>query len=325
MDWSETVLERLVKDGATETTELEFKACGALAKTDAAKRELAKDVAAMANAAGGTIIYGMIETNIYGMIETNQVASAIDIGFDEFTISKEFIEQVIGSGIQPRVMGVRVQRVPLPSKGNRVAFVVEIPQAVEHAPHQVLQDKRYPKRLNFTTYWMEDYEIRDVLRRARSPDLHVTWRLPVAIPKWQIRPDSDGLYWSEPFVLELIASNRTSEPALYAIFGVYLDAELRVTSHGEYQSLGKVRKQLEQTDQGLGAYDHGWMVPKDFPLMREAPTIVGRFYVQVQALQGAATTRYYVGSSVRAPGCEREEFWALDHEPTGLKLRRLST
>jgi hypothetical protein len=51
-----------------------------------------------------------------------------------------------------------------------VAYVVEIPQST--TAHQAT-DHRYYKRFNFLSQAMEDYEIRDIMNRARRPDMSV--------------------------------------------------------------------------------------------------------------------------------------------------------
>ena len=107
-EWTEADLVSLVKESATENTELEFKRCAAVTKNPEGKAEISRDVSAMANAAGGTIIYGIVEKD--------HVATAVE-GFDESLVSKEFLDQVISSNIQPHIEGLRIHRVPLKSSG----------------------------------------------------------------------------------------------------------------------------------------------------------------------------------------------------------------
>src|SRR5262245_1858605 len=97
-DWDESDLLNLISVGAQESMELEFKRSEALA--DARKDEIRKDVSAMANAAGGTIVYGMKEDG--------HKATALDDGSDPKVITKEWLEHVITSKIQPRLQGVRI-------------------------------------------------------------------------------------------------------------------------------------------------------------------------------------------------------------------------
>src|SRR5258708_2341586 len=118
-EWDEADLLRLVADGATESLELEFKSCGALEKSNEKKREVSKDVSALANSAGGSLVYGIGERD--------HAASYLDSGFDPKDISKEWLEQVINSNIHPKIQGLTITPVILRSKPGRVAYVVTVP------------------------------------------------------------------------------------------------------------------------------------------------------------------------------------------------------
>jgi hypothetical protein len=59
-----------------------------------------------------------------------------------------------------------IKQIPLTRKGpNAVAYVLEIGQATSRAPHQAF-DHKYYKRFNFESTPMEDYEVRDLMRRS---------------------------------------------------------------------------------------------------------------------------------------------------------------
>ena len=151
--WSEADLVHLLETQATESLTLDFKACDALSTSDSKKNELSKDVAAMANSAGGVLIYGIRERD--------HVATQLDEGYDPSVITKEWLEQVINSRIQRRIEGVRIHQVPLASqRPGKVAYVVEVPQS-NRAPHQSW-DKKFYRRYNFESVPMEEYEVRDV-------------------------------------------------------------------------------------------------------------------------------------------------------------------
>src|SRR5262249_18292856 len=87
---------------------------------------------------------------------------------------------------QPRLDGLVIT--PVPVGIGRHAYVLTIPQASGRAPHQA-PDKKYYKRQNFQSVPMEDYEIRDALRRATTPELYVELsfatgeRTSVGVPK----------------------------------------------------------------------------------------------------------------------------------------------
>lgn len=148
-------------DAATqENSALEYKACAALENTEPRKNELSKDVSAFANSGGGELIYGVLEQD--------NIPTGLDTGFDPAgPIKREWIEQVIGSRIKPKIQDIVIRPIALtgPNAG-RFAYVLEIPQS--HTAHQAA-DKKYYKRRNFIAEAMEDYEIRDVLNRAKTP------------------------------------------------------------------------------------------------------------------------------------------------------------
>src|SRR6266853_1123122 len=160
--WVEADLRRLIIDQVQESVGLDYKAAGALGKQDQNKREIGRDVSAFANSAGGVIVYGMTENG--------HVPTAID-PIASAAFSKEWLENVIISNIQPRVDGSHINPVLL--AGNplgRVVYVVTIPQS--YTAHQA-SDNRYYKRFNFQSVPMEHYEVQDTMNRAKTPIIAV--------------------------------------------------------------------------------------------------------------------------------------------------------
>ena len=83
-------LQDLIDQKVEESLELEYKGPDALGATDGKKNEISKDVSAFANSAGGTIIYGIVESSgppPRVPVEMN--------GVNPSTYSKEWLEQVI--------------------------------------------------------------------------------------------------------------------------------------------------------------------------------------------------------------------------------------
>jgi hypothetical protein len=162
-EWKEADILSLITNGIKESLELDYKQCASLQKTDPKKREISKDVSAFANAAGGTIVYGMVEDG--------QIPISIDYGYDPADISKEWLDNIISSTISPRLEQVFINSVELDTTHpGKVIYIIEIPQATTRAPHQA-QDKLYYKRFNFKSEPMADYEIRDIMLRSQGPDL----------------------------------------------------------------------------------------------------------------------------------------------------------
>jgi len=122
-NWTIERLLALVRDKTPEDFTLEFKASEALAKTDQKKEKLAKDISALANSAGGTIIYGVVEDS------STHAADRLDAGTDQVEIPPEWIEQVVDSRVHPKINGLRVFAIAVGDSGRaRVAYIVEVPQ-----------------------------------------------------------------------------------------------------------------------------------------------------------------------------------------------------
>lgn len=163
--WTKNRLEQMIQDGVEESLTLEYKAAGSLGKTDVKKKEITKDVSAMVNSAGGTIIYGIKE---YDDDAKKHLPEKID-PVRRVDYPREWIEQVL-SNIDPRIADLIIRPVPIDSDSRDVVYVLEIPKG--DTAHQA-QDLRYYRRYNFESVPMYDYEIRDVMGRSKYPVIEV--------------------------------------------------------------------------------------------------------------------------------------------------------
>ena len=189
--WTVDDLKELVRDQVQESLVLDYKRSDSLGRESKHRNEISKDVSAFANSAGGRIIYGVVEQN--------SIPVSIDNGTDDAQFSRETLEQVISSNIQPRVSGVVIK--PIPLGGGRSAWVIEIPPATTFAPHQAA-DRKYYRRFNFESVPMYDHEIRDVLRRATTGH-------PVIWFAWE--PDADWAGSGERGILMAHITNAAPE------------------------------------------------------------------------------------------------------------------
>jgi schlafen family protein len=98
-------LERLVTDRVQESLALDYKDARSLGKTSSERNELCKDVSAFANSAGGQIIYGIEER------DRHPVRVQDSDSIDPAAITREWIEQVIDSNIQPRIQNLLIQSI----------------------------------------------------------------------------------------------------------------------------------------------------------------------------------------------------------------------
>ena len=152
-------VEAFIRNEVQESVSLDYKRSDAIDRTK--RREIAKDVAAFANSAGGMLIYGVVEQD--------HLPVSIDDGVDHTVYSREWLEQVVLSGISPRPGDLRISQVPIDDTHS--VFAVMVAQAVR-GPHILNNDGRYYKRFNFSSVPMEHFEIEDVRSRSlRVPPL----------------------------------------------------------------------------------------------------------------------------------------------------------
>lgn len=123
---TEPDLQELVVAGATEGRDLEFK-LQLPESADAAKKEFLADVSSFANTVGGHLIFGVRE-------EAGVVVEMLGVTVTNVDAEKLRLENMIRSGIDPRIPGVGIHAIPI-ANGNQV-LVVRVPRSWA-APHMV--------------------------------------------------------------------------------------------------------------------------------------------------------------------------------------------
>jgi len=91
------------------------------------KREALKDVSAFANAFGGHLIIGVEEQNGLPIA----IPGVANVNSDDVVLR---LEQLVRSGLEPRIQGLRIRAVPLTN--GAYCFVLRIPRSW-HPPHRV--------------------------------------------------------------------------------------------------------------------------------------------------------------------------------------------
>jgi len=131
-----------------------------------AKRELAADVSAFANATGGHLLFGVEENE---GVATNIVGVEVSDADDEALR----LDQTIRAGVDPRIFGLTIRYVPLSS--GRFVFVVEVPRSLVQ-PHMVTTDKhdRFYIRHSTGKDRMTVAEIRAAVTLAQAASERVT-------------------------------------------------------------------------------------------------------------------------------------------------------
>lgn len=161
--YEEADIIQLIEDGIEESLNLEFKSADSLGKQDGKKKEIAKDVSALANSDGGIIIYGLRE-------EAHVAREITFINGNEF--SKEWLEQIINTNIQRRIKEVKILPIRFETNINQTIYLVKVP-ASNWAPHMCSKDNRYYRRFNFESVPMEEYEVRNLFNRKEKTELKI--------------------------------------------------------------------------------------------------------------------------------------------------------
>lgn len=193
----------LISNGVDESTTLEYKSA-IDTSNDSWKKEMAKDVSAMANANGGMIIYGVKEFDDPEKRHLPEKITPIDAS----KVSKETIMQVVNSNVSPKILNLDITCIVVdPVSPNEVVYVVKIPQG--STAHQNLKTKQYHKRYGTTVGAMEDYEIRDVMSRSVHPDITLDFEIRLIMRQ--------ELYWTQPNYNPLVQMAPPPQPQVVPV------------------------------------------------------------------------------------------------------------
>lgn len=284
-----TDLQKLIADEIQESLTLEYKSSPSLAKDSRSRDELCKDVSAFANSAGGQIIYGITESD--------HKPTAIDDGSE---LSREWIEQVVNSNVQPRIEGLTIT--PITLDPGQHAYVITIPQASGRGAHQA-PDHKYYKRQNFQSVPMEDYEVKDVMRRAFTPVLDVDMAFMNTGSPTQAALRIRGER-CDPIYLQFMVSNLSSKPADYAILTAYVDTAFAIADASNFRQ--RITS-VVRFDTACHAISANLGLPTSPPLFREYSEVAGWFSVSL--LANKVGTHLVLGCDIATPGFIRRKLW----------------
>ena len=122
---SESDIDQLVSDGIREGLLIEYKR-DMYGNADADKREFLKDLSSFANSSGGHLLIGVDEA------QGVPVAKAGDMQDADAALQR--LENILRTGLEPRVVGIRMRAIPLDGGGH--VFVVRVPKSW-NPPHRV--------------------------------------------------------------------------------------------------------------------------------------------------------------------------------------------
>jgi hypothetical protein len=302
-------LQRLVDEALEESLTLDYKASAALSREGKAPDEMCKDVTALANSAGGQIVYGIEED------KATRKPSRVDDGVDDQKITREWIEQIINSRVQPRMNGVRTVRIDM---GNgKFGYVVSVPQTLT-GPHQA-PDGKYYKRFDLQSVPMHDYEIRDVMRRTTTPDLYTELSFDGRQNSIVVHV-KEGAQYSDTVGLHCTVKNRSSTPAYHVIVEFLIDYDLKNPfSLLPFKSVGE---RDEAPRPKMRVYRRVINSPPDIPIFKEGEVETHSAVVAVEIpFEVVAGGTIWLETSIQAPGFSATEEWTIQSRNGLLKLR----
>src|SRR5437016_5875616 len=119
INFTEAELSQMILNQIEESLHLDYKGGDSLIVTPSKKKEIAKDISAFANSDGGLVIYGIRE---FDDVARRHLPDRFD-PIDRTLISKERLEQIINSNIQPKIASLTIHPISLSSGHNHVVYV----------------------------------------------------------------------------------------------------------------------------------------------------------------------------------------------------------
>jgi hypothetical protein len=301
-------LQRLVDEGLEESLTLDYKASPALTRDGKGPDEICKDVTALANSAGGQIVYGIEED------KATKKPSRVDDGVADPKVTREWIEQILNSRVQPRLNGVTTTRIDM---GNgQFGYVISVPQT-QTGPHQSPEGKYY-KRFDLQSVPMHDYEIRDIMRRSTTPDLYTDICFDGRQKSFTPRV-TDGAQHSETVMLHCAVRNRSNAPAYHVVADFLVDYDLLIPFQvGPFKIIGE---RDEAPRHKMRIFRRVINSPPDLPIFKEGEVEQHSGIVATQIpFEVVAGGLIYLETSIQAPGFSSTEEWLIQSRNGTLRL-----
>ena len=191
---------------------------------------------------------------------------------------------------------------------------ITIPQATTRAPHQA-PDKRYYKRQNFQSVPMEDYEVKDTLRRATTPDLYVNISfLKGERARLTYAPNQE---LSQPVTLLTMIGNRSSQPSQHTLVRLGIDERLPIAGLPQVWGRPVIEKNMRWLTQRIAP-------PRDFPIFKEVDQPLDGEGIRVSFHSDSLhdARRWPIAVCIYTPGFTSEETWFIHQEGPDLRLLR---
>ena len=255
-------LRRMLDDQKPEDLNLDYKDVESLLPPgkgggglDRQKRaeDISKDVSSFLNSDGGVLVYGVPQTNDPSRTGGSPIPGGPGIGFERGKVTKEAIEDLITSNIQPRPGPDLFRVTELPFCG-RTVFIVEV--AVGWDDVWQAKDKKYYKRFNYKAEPMDHYEVTMVRNRSIGPNLTLAFGLN---DRWETSLSNTDYLASQgkPVRIYIGVQNAWSSMAEVALIELGL-CPMRDTDAADKILQGEIPKILPRQFRSTGIRNIGW-------------------------------------------------------------------
>jgi len=156
---------------------------------------------------------------------------------------------------------------------------------------------------------MDDYQIKDIMRRSSTPDLHVGHDL--GGKDILIADFTAGGNLSKTLFLGCTVTNQSPAPAYHAIIDIFVDVAL--INPFQVNPFKQATTVERSSPQGrLTVYRRTISSPPDVPIFKEAihESHFGQIALQVPE-SFRISSIFYLETSIQAPGFSKQEQWAI--------------
>jgi len=163
---------------------------------------------------------------------------------------------------------------------------------------------------------MEDYEVRDALRRSTTPDLAVelSFAMGPSVPlEFAYQREI-----SKPIVMLVTVTNRSSQPASHALIKVGIDTALPLGQAPDFYALGITGDEQQQYWLGKRLSS-----PPGLPIFKEMDPNAGFRYPLDISIHSSMLSKehiFYLTTMAQGPGFSAVERWIIHQRGPSLRM-----
>jgi hypothetical protein len=183
--------------------------------------------------------------------------------------------------------------------------VLSIPQATSFAPHQNTLDYKYYRRSELRSIPMYDYEVRDILQRATTPELWIDFCFDTG--KSTIIKFAHDSSVSAPINLVASIGNKSQQPSSYAVISVFIDELFEITSGAGLSQRGGVNNFRGHSLKGLSLI---WGSPTKIPIFFSEANflLTSKPFAFTLNLNSLQCSDFYIGYEILTAGFSTRKF-----------------